>query len=137
MKKKPKHIWLVTFSDTLFPFKREFIDLGLKRKRVDRMDVTKVNQSFNFDWVQNHDIKLEITGSCEQFGLFRKAPIYSQLIESGVKVSFIADPHSVLSEPFSRKEEKLEFISLLEKLVKTKKDANISNAFLELGNDMS
>ena len=99
------------------------------------MAVTKVNQSFSFDWAQKNDIKLELTGSCEQFGLFRKAPIYSQLIEAGVKVSFRADPQGVLPESLSRKEEKLEFISILEKLVNAKKDNNISNAFLELGQE--
>ena len=133
--KNPKYIWLVTFADTLVPFNRKLIDLGLKRKRVVRMDVTKVTQSFVFDWVQKDDIKLELTGTCEQFGLFRKAPIYSQLIDSGVKVSFIADPSAALPVTFSRKEENQQFFPLLERLVKIKKDNNISNAFAELENE--
>ncbi len=81
------------------------------------------------------DIKIELTGTCEQFGLFRKAPIYSKLIDSGVKVSFIADPSAALPVTFSRKEDNQQFFPLLERLVKIKKDNNISNAFAELENE--
>ena len=133
--KKPKHLWLVTFADNLIPFRRELIDLGLKRKRVVRMEVNKVNQSFDFDWARHDDIKLELTGTCEQFSLFRKAPIYSKLVGSGVKVSFIADPYSALPADFSRREGKPQFLSILEDLVKTKKDEKISDAFAELGDE--
>ena len=130
--RKPKRLWLVTFADNLVPFKRELINLGLKRKRVVRMEVNKVSQSSVFDWAKQEDIKLELTGTCEQFSLFRKAPIYPKLIGSGVKVSFIADPHSALPVSFSPREGKLQFLSLLETLVKTKKDEKISDAFAEL-----
>ena len=96
------------------------------------MEVNKVNQSFDFDWVKQDDIKLELTGTCEQFSLLRKAPIYSKLVGSGVKVSFITDHHSV---GFGRPESKLHFLSILENLVKTKKDEKISDAFAELGDE--
>ena len=99
------------------------------------MDGDKVNQSSVFDWVKQDDIKLELTGTCEQFSLFRKAPIYSRLIDVGVKVSFIADPDSSLPVFVSRSDSKLKFRPLLEGLVKTKNDANISSAFAELGEE--
>ena len=133
--KKAKRLWLVTFADNLIPFGRELIDLGLRRKRVVRMDVNTVNRSFVFDWTKQDDIKLELTGTCEQFGLFRKAPIYSRIIDAGVKVSFIADVQANVPVFVSQSDAKLKFKSLLEGLVKTKNDSNISNAFAELGEE--
>ena len=133
--KKSKHLWLVTFADHFEPFKRELIDLGLKRKRVVRMDVGDVVRAFDFDWTQTDDLKLEVSGTCEQFSLFRKAPIYSQLVESGVKVSFVADPSATLPAPFALSNVTPSFFLLLKHLVETKKDVNITDAFNELENE--
>ena len=113
--KKGKHIWLVTFADDLIPFKRKLIDLGLKRKKVIRMKVTEVKDSFLLEGAPlKDDIKLELTGTCEHFSLFRKSPLYSRLGELGVKVSFIANPSLLLPVASSPKEETLRFFSLLE-----------------------
>lgn len=81
-----KKIWHITFDDDLRP-QIDGISLGLKSKKDIVMPVEDVKK-FDTDMCSDHYIRLKLTGTSEQFKVFRKSPTYTKLSRLGVKMVF-------------------------------------------------
>nr|QBK86703.1 MAG: DNA repair exonuclease [Marseillevirus LCMAC103] len=99
---KPKRLWLVTFDRRRFdPFHRQYIDLGLTRKTVIEMPVAEVCATFRYGWLADAHVKLKVSGTSEEFRLFRRSPMYADLVARGVRVAFAPDADPAADGPTS------------------------------------
>lgn len=139
--KTPKRIWLVTFGKSLdLPFDREFINLGLKPRRVIKMNVEDVVAKFDFRCLHQAYIKLEISGTPEHLRMFRQAPIYSKLVLAGVKISFLnldvqasdSLPERSFRKEMNSVERATQYRTLLNHLVTQDNNVDLAEAYKEL-----
>jgi|WetSurMetagenome_2_1015567.scaffolds.fasta_scaffold272130_2 DNA repair exonuclease SbcCD nuclease subunit len=90
-----KVIWVATFHDD-GGLDMEEIDLGLKAKMDVVLDYTEL-KDFDYKSLQErYFIKVYLTGTSEQFQIFRKSQLYSKLTREGIK--FGVKPLSDLKE---------------------------------------
>jgi len=129
-----KRVWLVTFDgdeeDTsirddgygILQFNK--IDLGLKGKKEINIAYEEL-KSFDFGLVEHYYIKLKISGTPEQFKLFRKSQLHSKMVRNGIRIGYnpcIEDNPIImaLTQGNADLEDELTFESILKELVKHK-----------------
>ncbi len=135
-----KHLWLLTFDESLspadrLPFRRKLISLALKRKKLIKMAVADVAKSFDFRELHSAYIKLELRGVNEQFRLFRKSPLYAKLVASGVRLAFVADLTAPSEADFLQKDTMFgpnRYRRILEELVRGHSRPDVAQAYREL-----
>jgi hypothetical protein len=127
-----KHVWKITFL-TNKPFKIEKLSLGIKGKKQIDMTMEKI-KTFDFGLLNKYFIKIILSGTHEQFKLFRKSPLHDKLIRNGVKISFkpLNDTVTIHSEFDSTLQNRhVCFKTALQEIVK-KKPSAIKTAYEEL-----
>lgn len=129
--KEDKFIWLVTWDDE-DPFSVEKIDLKMKKKKEFSLPLSEL-ETFDMSVLDNAFVKLKISGTSEEFKVFRRGKLYKKLEERGVKIDFV--PNS--TPPGEKKTKKqVSFISVLKEIVR-QKTPPVQDAYREIIGTMS
>lgn len=130
-------VWLVTFrqrEESTFNEKLiEKIDLGLKMKKTIQLDVAQCEDKFNPDLIDKYELRVELTGTPEQFKVFRRSKFYGEMSKKNVKVVFSPNVAEVASlEKYELPQrERVAFQDIMQKVVDTK-DGKTKEAFREV-----
>jgi len=117
-----KKIWYVTFNQLEDPpyFNITKINLGMKGKKIIYKNIEEV-EKFDFTLSNKYHIKLCLTGTSEQFKVFRRGNFYSRLVKAGVKIAYTAV--KINKEDLAmRTREQTSYRGMLRELVKKKSD---------------
>ena len=120
-----KNMWEVVFGGLGEPpfFFIQKINLGMKGKKIIALNVSEI-ESFDAKILDKFHVKLTLSGTTEQFKLFRKTPKYSELQRKGIKFSYkpIQDSvHEIAGEARSRKQ--VSYHEILKEVVRKKTEA--------------
>jgi hypothetical protein len=127
-----KHVWLVNvdeMSENGLDIEKYSLDLkGIKTvySTVDRIDG-------EFDWSlpEKYYIRLRLSGTPEQFKVFRKTKLYAKLIDAGVRIAF--EPQ--ISTRIGNTRHLTSFIDVMNELVKTRSN-DVQSEFENIKNDV-
>ena len=129
-----KRVWLVTFDgdeedtsirdDGYGVLQFDKIDLGLKGKKEIEIPYEEL-RFFDFGLTDHYYIKLKISGTPEQFKLFRKSQLRAKMVRSGIRIGYnptLEDNPIImaLTQGNADLEDELTFESILKELVKHK-----------------
>lgn len=112
---------MVTWTNGVGPHIEE-IDLKLPRKKIVRLDMSDVKSFVTPDGPDM--IKLQLSGSYEQFKSWKKTPGYKKIIENKIKIVFKPKTEIVTKEEEESKYGGT-FSDILSKMVMEKKDVHI------------
>lgn len=117
-----KTITLCHFSNNIV---FESVDLNLPRKKILYMDMDKIS-TFNPPNTSNK-LRITLSGTYEEFKVFRKSKKYKELIEKNIKVVYrhkmVEDPKNIVSE---------NFYDILYGLVKSEKNTHMLQMYNEI-----
>ena len=104
--------------------KLEEINLGLARKRIIYIDANDLEE---YSIPETKDqIRLTVSGTFEQFKVFKKSKKYKELVKNGLKVIYKAKKQKLLEIKTN------DFIKILKELVQRENNEILSNDFQEI-----
>ena len=125
-----KRIWNVTFGEETPPyFSIEKINLGLKGKKILYLDVDNIDK-FDKKLLNKYNIKISLSGTSEQFKLFRQSKIRTELIREGVTIVY-APVNDIVTSGVKRTRKQVSFLEVLKEIVK-KKTPPVQEVYKEL-----
>lgn len=129
-----KRVWLITFDgdpddleikdDGYGILQFDKIDLGLKGKKEIEINYEDL-KLFDFALTEQYYIKLKISGTPEQFKVFRKSQMHAKLVRNSVKIGYVPCIEDnpilmALTQGNAELEDELTFETILKELVKHK-----------------
>ncbi len=121
-----KYIWKVSFDDEE-DMNIEKIDLGMRLKTIEYSDVETLDVSKILASNSKKDVKLSLSGTPEQFKVFRDGKDYVNLKKNGVKFAY----KPIVTESDGKincSRDKINYEDVLETVLKKKPDC-VSDAF--------
>lgn len=110
-----KKVWSVIFSEDEEP-QIEKISLGMRTKKIVHVNVSDID-SFDEGLTDKYHIKLSLSGTKEQFKIFKKSKLFGKLKEKGVCFSYT---HVNSVEELGKYKKQMTFDEALKKVLKGK-----------------
>lgn len=131
-----KRVWNVSFTNNEEEtFTIDKINLGMKEKRTLNYTIDELTsdiESHIKKIAKKHHIRLKLTGTSEQFKVFRARKLYKEFQALQIKFAYNPVKEDKIDENRKLGREQANFLGVLNELVIRSKDDNIKHAYEEI-----